>query len=198
MAVSVFDLFKIGIGPSSSHTVGPMRAARMFALRLEHDGLLPRVARVVAELYGSLGATGKGHGTDKAVLLGLEGDEPDRVDIESIDARLVAIRNGGVLRLLGTQAVAFDARADLLFYRKLTLDGAPTACAFSPATRVAASWRRGCTTRSAVASSSAPRSRPTGRCSGASRPIPPCCAIRSTAARNCWRRPDAKACRSRR
>jgi L-serine dehydratase len=127
MAVSVFDLFKIGIGPSSSHTVGPMRAARMFALRLEHDGLLARTARVAAELYGSLGATGKGHGTDKAVLLGLEGDEPDKVDIESIDARLESIRRDGRLRLLGGQAIGFDPRADLLFYRRLTIDGAPLA-----------------------------------------------------------------------
>jgi L-serine dehydratase len=127
MAVSVFDLFKIGIGPSSSHTVGPMRAARMFALRLEHDGLLARTARVVAELYGSLGATGKGHGTDKAVLLGLEGDEPDKVDIESIDARLESIRRDGRLRLLGGQSIGFDPRADLLFYRRLTIDGAPLA-----------------------------------------------------------------------
>jgi L-serine dehydratase len=127
MAVSVFDLFKIGIGPSSSHTVGPMRAARLFALRLQHEGLLPRVARVVAELYGSLGATGKGHGSDKAVLLGLEGEEPDRVDVESIEARLAAIRAAGRLNLLGLQPVAFDTRADLLFYRRLTLDGQPLA-----------------------------------------------------------------------
>ena len=127
MAVSVFDLFKIGIGPSSSHTVGPMRAARMFVLRLQHDGLLPRTARIVSELYGSLGATGRGHGTDKAVLLGLEGEEPDKVDVESIEPRLAAIRGNGRLHLLGTHAVAFDGRADLLFYRKLTLDGAPLA-----------------------------------------------------------------------
>jgi len=127
VAVSVFDLFKIGIGPSSSHTVGPMRAARLFAVRLQHDGQLQRVARVVAELYGSLGATGKGHGTDKAVLLGLQGEEPDSVDVEGVDARLAAIRAGGELRLLGMQPIAFDARGDLLFYRKLTLDGAPLA-----------------------------------------------------------------------
>ena len=127
MAVSVFDLFKIGIGPSSSHTVGPMRAARLFAARLQHDGQLPRVARVVAELYGSLGATGKGHGTDKAVLLGLEGDEPDTVEVERIEARLAAIRGEGRLRLLGAHAIGFDPRADLLFFRKLTLDGEPLA-----------------------------------------------------------------------
>jgi L-serine dehydratase len=127
MAVSVFDLFKIGIGPSSSHTVGPMRAARLFAVRLQHDGHLQRVARIVAELYGSLGATGRGHGTDKAVLLGLEGEEPDKVDVDGIDGRLDAIRSEGRLKLLGGQAIDFDARADLLFYRKLTLDGEPLA-----------------------------------------------------------------------
>ena len=127
MAVSVFDLFKIGIGPSSSHTVGPMRAARLFALRLREDALLPQVARVQAELYGSLGATGKGHGTDKAVLLGLEGEEPDKVDIESIEPRLAAIRADCRLSLLGAQPIGFDPRADLLFFRKLTLDGEPLA-----------------------------------------------------------------------
>ncbi len=125
MAVSVFDLFKIGIGPSSSHTVGPMRAARLFALRLQHEQLLDRVARVRAELFGSLGATGKGHGSDKAVLLGLEGDEPDQVDIEAIGPRLDLIRNQGRLTLLGTRAIEFDTRADLLFYRRLTIDGEP-------------------------------------------------------------------------
>src|SRR2546423_5884479 len=83
MAVSVFDLFKIGIGPSSSHTVGPMRAARLFAHRLAHDGQLERTARVRAELYGSLGATGKGHGSDKAVLLGLAGHEPDTTVVDA-------------------------------------------------------------------------------------------------------------------
>ena len=84
MAVSVFDLFKIGIGPSSSHTVGPMRAAHLFVARLAHDGLLDRTRRVKTELYGSLGATGKGHGSDTAVLLGLAGHEPDTVDVEAI------------------------------------------------------------------------------------------------------------------
>jgi L-serine dehydratase len=116
MAVSVFDLFKIGIGPSSSHTVGPMRAARLFAMRLAHDGVLARVARVRAELYGSLGATGKGHGSDKAVLLGLEGAEPDQVDVESIEPRLAEIRVSGRLRLAGAREIDFDMRADLLFY----------------------------------------------------------------------------------
>ena len=84
VALSVFDLFKIGIGPSSSHTVGPMRAARQFAARLRDAGLAGRVARIAVMLYGSLGATGKGHGTDKAILLGLSGHEPDSVDVDAI------------------------------------------------------------------------------------------------------------------
>jgi len=103
MAVSVFDLFKIGIGPSSSHTVGPMRAARLFVQRLQNEGLLPRVQRLQADLYGSLGATGKGHGSDKAVLLGLLGHEPDTVEVEAIPALLKAVRDGGRLDLAGVQ-----------------------------------------------------------------------------------------------
>ncbi len=121
MAVSVFDLFKIGIGPSSSHTVGPMRAARLFALRLEHEGLLDRVARVQSQLYGSLGATGKGHGSDKAVLLGLAGHEPDTVDVEAVPALLEAVRDGKRLELLGRHGIAFNERDDLKFHRRETL-----------------------------------------------------------------------------
>jgi L-serine dehydratase len=115
MAVSLFDLFKIGIGPSSSHTVGPMRAARLFVTRLAHDGTLPAVARVRAELYGSLDATGKGHGSDKAVLLGLEGEEPDKIDVDTIDTRLAMIRRERRLNLAGVQQVAFEPRSDLTF-----------------------------------------------------------------------------------
>ena len=118
MAVSVFDLFKIGIGPSSSHTVGPMRAARLFALRIEHDGILDRVERLRVELYGSLGATGKGHGSDKAVLLGLEGEEPATVDVESIAARLEHMRSAQQIRVLGRRAVRFVERDDLLFFTR--------------------------------------------------------------------------------
>jgi L-serine dehydratase len=121
MAVSVFDLFKIGIGPSSSHTVGPMRAARLFAARLQHEGLLGATARVCAQLYGSLGATGKGHGSDKAVLLGLAGHEPDTVDVDAIPALLEAIRGEHRIALLGTHAVAYDEKADLVFRRRETL-----------------------------------------------------------------------------
>jgi L-serine dehydratase len=121
VAVSVFDLFKIGIGPSSSHTVGPMRAARLFAVRLRNDGLLERVARVRAQLYGSLGATGKGHGSDKAVLLGLLGEEPDRVVVDAIEPRLAAIRRERRLAVLGVQSIAFEPKDDMLFYRRETL-----------------------------------------------------------------------------
>jgi L-serine dehydratase len=121
MAVSVFDLFKIGIGPSSSHTVGPMRAARLFTLRLDHEGLLPRTARVLSQLYGSLGATGKGHGSDKAVLLGLAGHEPDTVDVDAVPALLAAMRGEGRITLLGRQAVAFNEKDDLKFFRRESL-----------------------------------------------------------------------------
>ena len=121
MAVSVFDLFKIGIGPSSSHTVGPMRAARLFAVRLQHEGQLEATARVCSQLYGSLGATGKGHGSDKAVLLGLAGHEPDSVDIEAIPVMLEAMRKDGRLVLAGGQGVAFNETADLIFHRRETL-----------------------------------------------------------------------------
>lgn len=121
MAVSVFDLFKIGIGPSSSHTVGPMRAARLFVARLQHEGKLDSTQRVCAQLYGSLGATGKGHGSDKAVLLGLAGFEPDTVDVDAIPALLEAIRSERSVALLGTQRVAFDEKADLVFHRRETL-----------------------------------------------------------------------------
>ncbi|XVU21452.1 L-serine ammonia-lyase [Actinoplanes sp. CA-054009] len=111
MAVSVFDLFSVGIGPSSSHTVGPMRAARMFALRLAESGLSGRVALVRAELFGSLGATGHGHGTPKAVLLGLEGETPEGVDVASADARAAHIHATGRLRLLAATSGAATSGA---------------------------------------------------------------------------------------
>src|SRR5881628_3804959 len=101
MAISVFDLFKIGIGPSSSHTVGPMRAAMLFARALQDSGRLTDVATVRVQLYGSLGATGKGHGSDKAVLLGLEGEAPDLIDPLTISARIEKIRAEHALHVLG-------------------------------------------------------------------------------------------------
>lgn len=118
MAISVFDIFKIGIGPSSSHTVGPMRAAMTFVRELEQQGIIDQVKRLHIELYGSLGATGKGHGTDKAVLLGLEGEAPDLVDPAIIPQRLAAIRETGAIRLLQCYPVQFNEKADLLFQRK--------------------------------------------------------------------------------
>jgi len=121
MAVSTFDLFKIGIGPSSSHTVGPMRAANMFVAALRESGSLEAAHRVRCSLYGSLGATGKGHGTDKAVMLGLEGEEPDRVDPNRIPIRLRQIREQGTLSLGGARTIAFDESQDLMFLRRETL-----------------------------------------------------------------------------
>ena len=121
MAVSAFDLFKIGIGPSSSHTVGPMRAARLFTRSLDHEGHLQHTARVLSQLYGSLGATGKGHGSDKAVLLGLAGHEPDSVDVDAVPALLAQMRSEGRIHLLGRQTVAFNEKDDLKFFRRESL-----------------------------------------------------------------------------
>ncbi len=127
MAVSVFDLFRVGIGPSSSHTVGPMRAARMFVLALRQQQLLARTAKLQCRLYGSLAATGRGHGSDKAVLLGLLGELPEAVDVDTVDARLAAL--GGRLQLLGEHDIAFAPATDLL----LMLRGKPdTAAAGHP------------------------------------------------------------------
>jgi len=121
VAISVFDLFSIGIGPSSSHTVGPMRAARMFARRLRNESLLDSVASVRAELYGSLGATGHGHGTPKAVLLGLEGASPRTVDVEGADGRVEEIRSAGRIKLLGEHEIDFSFDDDLILHRRKTL-----------------------------------------------------------------------------
>ena len=121
MAISVLDLFKVGIGPSSSHTVGPMRAALLFVCGLRDGGLLGQVAGVKAELFGSLGATGKGHGSDKAVLLGLEGEAPERVDPEQVDAILARIRGEHRIRLAGVQPVRFVEREHLVLHRRQSL-----------------------------------------------------------------------------
>ena len=121
MAISVFDLFSIGIGPSSSHTVGPMRAAHKFVQGLKEDELLGEVVKVKADLYGSLGATGKGHGSDKAVMLGLEGELPETVDTGSVESRLESIRANRQLNLLGEQSISFDENKQLVMHRRETL-----------------------------------------------------------------------------
>jgi L-serine dehydratase len=115
MTLSVFDIFKVGIGPSSSHTMGPMRAAREFVVGLQRDGLLERVAQIAVRLYGSLALTGAGHGTDRAVLVGLEGANPETVDPDSIETTLQRIRSTGRINLLGTHPVVFDEPMQLLF-----------------------------------------------------------------------------------
>ena len=122
MAVSTFDLFKIGIGPSSSHTVGPMRAACRFVHRwLEESGDLARTARVRAEVFGSLALTGRGHGTDKALLMGLEGHWPNEIDPDVIPAALVRIRSDKKLLLLGRHLIAFDEKRDLIMNKRQKL-----------------------------------------------------------------------------
>ncbi|UVM24345.1 L-serine ammonia-lyase [Pseudomonas wadenswilerensis] len=114
MAISVFDLFKIGIGPSSSHTVGPMRAAATFAQALREQGVLAQVSRVEVRLYGSLSATGVGHATDRACLLGLMGEWPDQIDPQSIELLIAQLQQSQVLMLDGSRAIPFDCATDLL------------------------------------------------------------------------------------
>jgi L-serine dehydratase len=127
MAISVFDLFKIGIGPSSSHTVGPMRAAAMFARSLESDGLAERVATLRVELFGSLGATGHGHGSLPAVVLGLLGEDPETVDPSATAAIVDRVRQRGKLTLGGSASVAgareidFDVDNDIVLHRRKRL-----------------------------------------------------------------------------
>ena len=121
MSISTFDLFKIGIGPSSSHTVGPMNAARQFGVGLADAGLVAHCQRVTADLYGSLGATGAGHGSPKAIILGLEGEAPDTVDVDRIADRVAHAREAGVLKLLGQREIPFSYRDDLIMHRSETL-----------------------------------------------------------------------------
>ena len=116
MMIGVFELFKIGIGPSSSHTMGPMRAANAFATTVAASGLLTRVDRVRVDLFGSLAWTGKGHGTDKAAMLGLSGESPDTVDPDAADAIVAGVREQQVLRFAGrSRTIAFDAAKDIVF-----------------------------------------------------------------------------------
>jgi L-serine dehydratase len=130
MKTSVFDLFKIGIGPSSSHTVGPMRAARHWIADLNGRGILAHIAHVIAELYGSLALTGIGHGTDRAILLGLAGELPEEIDPAKIDPLLYEMRSTKTLKLFGEHLIPFDEQHDVLFHRDLVLPGHPNAMRF--------------------------------------------------------------------
>ncbi len=131
MAISTFDLFTIGIGPSSSHTVGPMRAARIFVTRLRDQNCLEDVARLVVHLYGSLGATGRGHGTDKAIVLGLEGATPETVDVDAIPERMSDLGENASLDLFGMHSINFSIRDDLIFEKRESLPGHPNGMKFS-------------------------------------------------------------------
>jgi L-serine dehydratase len=117
VTTSLFDLYKIGVGPSSSHTMGPMRAACRFARDLEVGGLLARTARVQADLYGSLALTGMGHATDRAVLLGLTGNEPAGIDPAAIESTVAGIRGARRIDLAGTRSIPFDEASDLVLHR---------------------------------------------------------------------------------
>ncbi|HEX9172564.1 MAG TPA: serine dehydratase beta chain, partial [Telluria sp.] len=121
MPISTFELFRLGIGPSSSHTVGPMRAARQFAQELEAGGHLARLAGVTIDLYGSLALTGKGHGTDRAMLLGLMGEQPETVNVDRIDACIAEIRTRGEIMLLGRHRLPFSEAQHLLLHKMRTL-----------------------------------------------------------------------------
>src|ERR1700738_838809 len=131
MTLSVFDIFKVGIGPSSSHTMGPMRAAREFALGLKRDGLLAATQEIAVRLYGSLAFTGVGHGTDRAILVGLEGAEPESVDPDSIEPSVLRIRTSARIRLAGEHEIAFDEPMQLLFLHHERLPGHSNGMRFS-------------------------------------------------------------------
>jgi L-serine dehydratase len=133
MALSVFDLFTIGIGPSSSHTVGPMRAALRFARLLADQGTLPRTDAVRCELFGSLGATSHGHGSPRAVLLGLTGEQPETVDPDAVPGIVTAIQARGRLALDGGHDIAFCPDTDLVLHRRKTLPGHPNGMIFRAA-----------------------------------------------------------------
>lgn len=128
--VSVFDIFKIGVGPSSSHTLGPWKAARRFAAWLEESGCRPGLRAVEVHLYGSLAKTGKGHGTDIALQLGLEDADPETIEVETIPSRVAAIAASGRLRVPGGPEIAFDARAALVYHYQETLPFHPNGLRF--------------------------------------------------------------------
>ena len=185
MSVSAFDLFKIGIGPSSSHTVGPMIAASRFAARLARTGALAAVRGVRVELYGSLGATGKGHGTDKAVMLGLEGCLPDRIDPDEVEPRLARIRQGLCLSLAGTHVIDFQEMAHLFYFRRLL--GAVQAGAHSNGMRFLAVDGQGGPLAEGIYYSIGGGFVVDGQGGKGTTPLrPPACRIRSAPAPTCW------------
>lgn len=130
MAISVFDLFKIGIGPSSSHTVGPMRAAGLFTDKLAAAGIVDQVACIKVELFGSLGATGKGHGSDKAIILGLSGQLPEQVNPDAVATLLEAVRGSGKLMLAGRREIDFREKQHLVMHKRKSLPYHPNGMRF--------------------------------------------------------------------
>jgi len=156
--VSAFELFSVGVGPSSSHTVGPMRAARDFAVRLRESGDLDRTARVRCTLFGSLGATGIGHGTPDAVVAGLRGEDPATVDPDAVRRAWSDRPDGGTLVLAGAHGVRF-AKDDIEFAPRMRLPGHPNAMTLIALDSAGAPSQRRRTTRSAEASSAAKASR---------------------------------------
>jgi L-serine dehydratase len=128
--ISVFDMFKIGIGPSSSHTLGPWRAAQQFVQLLEHRDVLPLVVELKVLLYGSLAKTGKGHGTDIAILLGLSGDDPVTFEVDQVGPKTEGIRTSNKLILSGKKEISFFVNDDLLFLFNESLPYHPNAVTF--------------------------------------------------------------------
>jgi L-serine dehydratase len=131
MTLSIFDMFTIGIGPSSSHTVGPMRAARRFVESLKESGNIQQVDHVRAELFGSLGATGKGHGSDVAVMLGLEGEKPEEVETDTVASRIDEIAKTSMIKLLGVHQIAFAPSEAIVMHRRQTLPRHPNGMRFT-------------------------------------------------------------------
>lgn len=131
MPISVFELFKIGIRPSSSHTIGPMIAARRFLTEIETAGVFDEIAEVVTELFGSLALTGRGHGTDSTILLGLAGEVPDKINVDSAPAIVDAVRRHNSLNLLGRKTIAFEETRHLLFHTRESLPRHPNGLRFT-------------------------------------------------------------------
>ena len=131
MAISLFDLLKVGIGPSSSHTVGPMKAALLFVKGLQDSRLISKIARIESQLFGSLGATGKGHGTGSAVIMGLEGHAPELINPDIVDTRVEEVTRTHRIRLMGKHDVYFQVDRDLVFHRKESLPYHPNGMSFT-------------------------------------------------------------------